>query len=89
MTPSYDVIVIGGGAVGAACAREFTAAGRKVVILERGGRIGQAWQAAGGMLAPQIEADASDPLLSLGLAGRDHYQPLAAALLETTGIDLG
>lgn len=89
MTPSYDVIVIGGGAVGAACARELTAAGRKVVILERGGRIGQAWQAAGGMLAPQIEADASDPLLSLGLAGRDHYRPLAAALLETTGIDLG
>ncbi len=89
MTPSRDVIVIGGGPVGAACARELAASGRSVLVLERGGRIGQAWQAAGGMLAPQIEADASDPLLTLGLAGRDHYQPLAAALLETTGIDLG
>jgi glycine oxidase len=41
------------------------------------------------MLAPQIEADASDPLLSLGLAARDLYLPLAAALHETTGVDLG
>jgi glycine oxidase len=83
------VIVIGGGAVGAACARELAAAGRKVLILEPGGDHGQAWRAAAGMLAPQIEADASDPLLGLGLSARDHYQPLAAALHETTGIDLG
>jgi glycine oxidase len=41
------------------------------------------------MLAPQIEADASDPLLTFGLAARDHYAPLAAALFETTSIDLG
>ena len=89
MIPSHDVIVIGGGAVGAACARELARTGRTVLILERGGRIGQAWQAAGGMLAPQIEADASDPLLGLGMAGRDLYLPLAGELLETTGIDLG
>ncbi|HWN18083.1 MAG TPA: glycine oxidase ThiO [Gemmatimonadales bacterium] len=86
---SYDVIVIGGGAIGAACARELASSGRKVLILEPGGHHGQAWRAAGGLLAPQIEADATDPLLALGLAGRDLYQPLAAALRETTGIDLG
>jgi len=51
--------------------------------------MGQAWRAAAGMLAPQIEADASDPLFELGIAARDHYQPLAATLLETTGLDLG
>jgi glycine oxidase len=89
VTSSHDVIVIGGGAVGAACARELASTGRKVLILEPGGQSGQAWQAAAGMLAPQIEADASDPLLPLGLAARDHYQPLAAALHETTGLDLG
>jgi len=41
------------------------------------------------MLAPQIEADARDPILPLGLAGRDHYQSLAAALGDTVGIDPG
>jgi glycine oxidase len=87
--PSYDVIVVGGGAIGAACARELATAGRRVLVLESGGEVGQAWRAAGGMLAPQIEADAADPLLELGLAAREHYQLLSAALLEKTGIDLG
>jgi glycine oxidase len=58
-------------------------------MLEVGGDIGQAWRAAGGMLAPQIEADASDPLLELGLAARDHYRPLAEALRDTTGLNIG
>lgn len=86
---SHDVIVLGGGAIGAACARELASTGRKVLILEAGGDTGQAWRAAAGMLAPQIEADANDPLLQLGLAARDHYRPLASQLRESTGIDLG
>lgn len=89
MTPSYDVIVVGGGAIGAACARELAETGRRVLVLEAGGDMGQAWRAAGGMLAPQIEADASDELLGLSLRARDHYTPLASALRETTGIDVG
>jgi glycine oxidase len=84
-----DVIVIGGGAVGAACARELASTGRKVLMLEAGGDIGQAWRAAGGLLAPQIEADGRDPLLDLGLAARDRYRPLAEGLRDTTGIDIG
>jgi glycine oxidase len=86
---THDVIVIGGGAVGAACARELAAAGRSVLVLEPGGDSGQAWRAAAGMLAPQIEADGADPLLRLGIAARDHYVPLAASLRESTGIDVG
>lgn len=89
MPSTHDVIVIGGGAVGAACARELAAAGRSVLVLEPGGDSGQAWRAAAGMLAPQIEADGADPLLSLGIAARDHYVPLAASLRESTGIDVG
>lgn len=80
--------MIGGGAIGAACARELAIAGRSVLILEPGGASGQAWKAAAGMLAPQIEAGSEDPLLRLGLLGRDHYFPLARTLRETTGIDL-
>jgi glycine oxidase len=89
VSPPYDVIVIGGGAVGGAVARELARAGRRVLIIEPGGNIGQAWRAAAGMLAPQIEADATDPLLDLGLAAREHYRSLAAALLDSTGIDVG
>ena len=89
MTASYDVIVVGGGPVGAACARELALAGRRVLLVEPGGEMGQAWGAAAGMLAPQIEADDEDPLLELGLAGRELYSSLASELRETTGIDLG
>ena len=59
------------------------------LLLEAGGEMGQAWSAAAGMLAPQIEAEPEDPLLELGLAGRELYSTLAAALRETTGIDIG
>ena len=61
MTASCDVIVVGGGPVGAACARELALAGRRVLVLEPGGEMGQGWRAAAGMLAPQIEAHDEDP----------------------------
>jgi glycine oxidase len=86
---THDVIVIGGGAVGAACARELAVAGRRVLVLDPGGDFGQAWRAAAGMLAPQIEADGADPMLRLGVAAREHYLPLASALRDSTGIDVG
>ncbi len=89
MSASYDVIVVGGGPVGAACARELSLLGRRVLVLEPGGEMGQGWRAAAGMLAPQIEARDEDPLLELGLAGRELYTALAGPLRETTGIDIG
>jgi glycine oxidase len=89
VSATTDVIVIGGGAVGAAVARELALADRRVLVIEAGGNMGQAWRAAGGMLAPQIEADAKDPLFELGLAAREHYAGLATALLENTGTDIG
>lgn len=89
MSASFDVIVVGGGAVGAACARELAAAGRSVLLLERGVGRGEAWGAAAGMLAPQIECVPEDPLFDLGLAGRERYAFLAEELRATTGIDIG
>jgi glycine oxidase len=89
VTASYDVIVVGGGPVGAACARELALAGRRVAVLEPGGAMGQGWRAAAGMLAPQIESHGDTPLLELGLAGRELYSTLAPQLRESTGIDVG
>ncbi len=89
MAVSYDVIVVGGGPVGAACARELALAGRQVLILERGEEIGQAWRAAAGMLAPQIETTEDETVLEFGLAARELYTDLADALRESTGIDIG
>ena len=81
---TFDVIIVGGGAIGAACAYHLARAGRRVLVLERGGTIGQAWRAAAGMLAPQIEAEDDGPLFRLGVAAREHYHLLASALRETT-----
>jgi choline dehydrogenase-like flavoprotein len=39
MTKEYDVIVVGSGAGGATVAREMTQKGKKVLLLERGGRV--------------------------------------------------
>lgn len=89
MTATYDVIVVGGGAIGASCARELALTGRRVAVIEPGVSMGQAWRAAAGMLAPQIEANGDDPLLRLGVAARSWYATAAPALQESTGIDIG
>jgi glycine oxidase len=86
---STDVVIVGGGVVGAACARELARAGWRVRILDPDIDRGQAWRAAAGMLAPQIEAREGDALFELGLAGRELYAELAPALHESTGIDVG
>lgn len=82
-----DVVVVGGGVIGAACARELARAGRSVVVLDPE-RTGQAWRASAGLLAPQIGAVADDPIFDLGIAGREYYRQHAPELAEETGVDL-
>jgi glycine oxidase len=86
---NYDVVVVGGGVVGAACARELARNGHRVAVLDPDGARGQAWRASAGMLAPQIEGRQGDLLFELGLAGREMYCNLAGALREATGVDVG
>lgn len=89
MTQSHDVIVVGGGPVGTACALELANAGRKVLLLDPGGDEGAGWRAAAGMLSAQAGSHGEDPLFELGMAGRELYSELAPALKENTGIDIG
>jgi glycine oxidase len=89
VTQVFDVIVVGGGPVGAACARDLAESGRSVLLIERGDNQGEGWRAAAGMLAAQAGGREDDPLFELGIAGRERYAELAPLLKERTGQDVG
>jgi glycine oxidase len=83
-----DILVIGGGIVGTACARAFTRCGATVELLDDGTRPGAATSAAAGMLAPFAEAKQDDPVLPLKIRARDVYRELVPELRDETGIDV-
>src|SRR2546430_1421943 len=83
-----DVAIIGGGVIGAVCARAAPKHGPHPAVFEPGPDPAAASAASAGMLAAQIEPT-DQLLLGLGVRSRDHYEPLAAALKDTTGIDIG
>jgi glycine oxidase len=84
-----DVIIIGAGVIGLTIARALRQRGvREVMLIERGRPGAEASWAAGGILAPQVDADHSDDLFRLACASRDLYPAFAAALNEETGIDV-
>jgi glycine oxidase len=83
-----DAVVVGGGVVGLSVARELARRGLAVTLVERGTPGAEASHAAGGMLAPQSEADRDDDFFRLQCASRDLYPAFAAALREETSIDI-
>ena len=83
-----DVAIVGGGVIGAACARAAAGRGLHVVVFEPGPDPAAASPASAGMLAAQIEPT-DELLLGLGVRSRDYYEALAAGLKDTTGIDIG
>src|SRR2546422_9817593 len=85
---SCEVLVAGGGIIGAACARALALRGLKVQICEPGPDPAAASAASAGILGPQIEST-DESLRALGLRARDLYESLAVALADTTGIDIG
>jgi glycine oxidase len=85
---SCEVLVAGGGIVGAACARALALRGLRVLICEPGPEPAAASAASAGILGPQIER-ADESLRALGLRARDLYDTLGPSLTETTGIDIG
>jgi glycine oxidase len=84
-----DVVVVGGGIVGAAVARALAVAGHQVEIMDGGAEPGVATQASAGMLAPLVDVSENDVLIGLRVRGRDLYRELAPVLLEETGVDVG
>jgi glycine oxidase len=84
-----DIAIIGGGVIGLTIARALRQRGvRDVMLIERGRPGAEASWAAGGMLAPQVEADLQDEFFQLACASRDQYPEFASSLKEETGIDV-
>ncbi|HEX8074972.1 MAG TPA: glycine oxidase ThiO [Thermoleophilaceae bacterium] len=87
--PERDVVVVGAGIVGLACAWHAARAGLSVLVLDRGTPEPSASATAAGMLAPVTEAEfGEEHLLRLNLAGAAAWPAFAAELSERSGIDL-
>src|SRR2546423_14376045 len=86
---SAEVVIIGGGVIGLSIARALVLRGvRDVIVVEKNDFGREASWAAGGILAPQIEADRSNDFFSLACASRDLYRDFAKALRDESGIDV-
>jgi glycine oxidase len=78
---SFDVAVVGGGAIGLACAVRASQRGARVVVLDTGEP--GAWNVAAGMLAPVSESQFGEgELLRLGRESFDRYAAFCAELDE-------
>ena len=87
---SYDLVVVGAGAVGLAAAWRATQAGLSVLVLERDRAGSGASGVAAGMLAPVTEADFGEQeLLALNVEGRALWGGFAAELEQLTGRPAG
>jgi glycine oxidase len=80
-----DVIIIGAGVIGSACAFELAGAGARVSVFDLR-HIGQgASQASAGVLAPYIEGHEPGPLRALGRRSLDLFDGFVERVLSASG----
>lgn len=86
----FDVAIIGGGIIGLSLARALKKRGAaRVCLIESNNAVGmEASWAAGGMLAPQSEANEANSFFKLGTASRNLYPRFSEELFEETGINV-
>jgi glycine oxidase len=80
-----EVIVIGAGVIGAACAFELAAAGARVNVFDVRDVGRGASQASAGALVPYIEAHEAGPLRSLGRRSLDMYDTFVQRVMDASG----
>jgi glycine oxidase len=87
---SPDVVVVGGGVIGLACAWRASQRGLEVRVLERDEPGAGASHVAAGMLAPVGEASWNElALLKLNLASAHRYADFVSELERVSGEDVG
>lgn len=85
-TSQPEVIIIGAGVIGSACAFELAVAGARVTVFDAR-RVGQgASQASAGVLCPYIEGHDDRPLRSLGRRSLDLYDAFVQRLQDTSSL---
>lgn len=89
MPTPRSALVVGGGVIGCALARELASLGIETTVLERASPGSEASGAAAGLLAPQAEALPRGALFDLALASRNLYASWSEELASETGIDVG
>jgi len=87
-TTFFDVIVVGGGAIGCMTAWRIAQTGQSVLLLEKGQLGQEASRAAAGMLGAQLEVHEAGPFFHLCLQSRRLFRSLAEELLDITGMDI-
>ncbi len=87
MVASSDVVVVGGGIIGLAIARQAARAGLSVRLLEKGQPGRESSGAAAGMLGVHLESERIGPLDALALESRGLYADFARQVESESGID--
>ncbi len=86
--PGADVVVVGGGLVGASLAYELVTAGATTVLVDRRDP-GRATDAGAGILSPETGQDPDPDAYGFGLAAAHHYESLVARLGDDGVADAG
>jgi glycine oxidase len=87
---SFDVVIVGGGVIGLACAWRLVRRGAQVALVERAQPPAGATRVAAGMLAPVGELSFGEPeLLKLTLAAAELYPEFIAELETASGVSTG
>ena len=88
MSDGGEIVIVGGGIVGSACAYELAKRGAKPVLLEYGKSGMQATNAAAGMLAPLSEHIEPGPMLDFALRALREYPAAVEELQSACSFDL-
>ena len=84
MTP--EVLIVGAGVIGCACAHELAAAGARVSVFDARQAGKGASQASAGVLAPYIEGHEAGPLRELGARSLGMYDRFVQHAMRTSGL---
>jgi glycine oxidase len=87
---AYDVVVVGAGLIGLACAWRLAAGGGSVLVLDRAEPGQGASRVAAGMLAPVGELDfGEDRLLEMTMAAAEMYPEFVAEVESAAAFEVG